>query len=65
MQKTFEHGYILGGWSDSDSSGDKNTYIHGAEQINWVVKTDSSVLTMSDKRFGGDSMKISFIGYMH
>ena len=54
MQQTADKGYILGGWSTSDSSGDKtqDNWI-GADY--WIVKTDSSGNKEWDKRFGGIS----------
>jgi len=57
MQKTFDNGYILGGWSDSDSSGDKTQHTRGGTDY-WVVKTDSSVLNNGTKGLEEIPLKI-------
>src|SRR5258705_1856226 len=49
-------GFILGGYSYSDSSGDKtqpNWDVTGATADYWIVKTDSLGSKQWDKRYGG------------
>ncbi|MEO5571475.1 MAG: T9SS type A sorting domain-containing protein [Bacteroidia bacterium] len=52
FQQTIDGGFILGGWSDSDSSGDKTQNIWGYNDY-WIVKTDSMGNKQWDKDFGG------------
>ena len=52
IQITADGGYILGGTSYSDSSGDKTQNSRGGTDY-WVVKTDSLGNKQWDKRFGG------------
>ena len=40
IRKTDDGGFILGGWSDSDTSGDKTENSQGGFDY-WVVKVDS------------------------
>jgi len=54
VRQTPDGGYILGGWSMSDSTGDVSQHTRGAEDF-WVVKTDASGNIQWNKRFGGDS----------
>ena len=54
LQQTSDGGYILGGFSYSDISGDKTQpswYIYYYDY--WIVKTDSSGNKQWDKDFGG------------
>jgi len=55
IQQTVDGGYILGGWSNSDSSGDKTQPSWGAfgSMDYWIVKIDSLGNKLWDKRFGG------------
>ena len=53
LQQTFDGGYILGGWSLSDSCDDKSQYNWSSYADFWVVKTDSNGIKQWDKRFGG------------
>ncbi|HKR07056.1 MAG TPA: T9SS type A sorting domain-containing protein [Bacteroidia bacterium] len=52
VKQTSDGGYILGGASDSDSSGDKTQNAWGQYDY-WIVKTDSLGIKQWDKRFGG------------
>src|SRR5207248_1697389 len=52
MQQTNDGGYILGGYSNSDSSGDKTEPTRGDIDY-WIVKIDSLGNKEWDKRFGG------------
>jgi hypothetical protein len=53
IQQTKDGGFLLGGYSDSDTSGDK-TQANWAYTYNfWVVKIDSMGNQLWDKRFGG------------
>jgi hypothetical protein len=51
--QTPDGGYLLGGWTASDSSGDMMHYSHGAEDF-WVVKIDSAGTIQWEKNYGGD-----------
>ncbi len=57
IHQTRDGGYILGGFSNSDSSGDKTQpnwdTLSGSNNDYWVVKTDSLGNKLWDKRFGG------------
>ncbi len=57
LQQTSDGGFILGGYSNSDISGDKTEGTWGNEGRfdYWVVKTDSEGLLEWDKTFGGSS----------
>jgi hypothetical protein len=62
FEKNYEGGYILGGWTESDSSGDISERTRGNSDW-WVVKIDSLGNKEWDKRFGGNSMdKLFSIG---
>ncbi|HEX5153580.1 MAG TPA: hypothetical protein VFW07_19160 [Parafilimonas sp.] len=52
LQQTSDNGYIMGGYTGSDVSGDK-TQPGWGEYDYWVVKTDSNGVKAWDKRFGG------------
>ncbi len=52
LQQTTDGGYILGGFSTSDISGDKSENSKG-EQDYWVIKTDANGNKIWDKTFGG------------
>jgi hypothetical protein len=57
LSLTADGGYILGGRSNSDSSGDKsqNNWDNTLATFDyWVIKLDSSGNKQWDKRFGGD-----------
>jgi hypothetical protein len=51
--QTTDGGYLLGGYSSSDTSDDKTEHTRGADDY-WLVKTDSTGNKLWDKRFGGD-----------
>jgi len=56
VKQTSDGGYILGGWSYSDISGDKtqaNWDTSLATPDYWILKTDSLGNKQWDKRFGG------------
>jgi len=59
VKETFDGGYILGGYSCSDSSGDKSennqdtSINYNKRDDYWIVKTDSSGQKEWDKTFGG------------
>ncbi len=52
IKQTSDGGYILGGYTESDSSGDKTQPLWGGRDY-WIVKTDSVGNKQWDKRFGG------------
>jgi hypothetical protein len=53
IKQTKDGGFLLGGYSDSDTSGDK-TQANWAYTYNfWVVRIDSMGNQLWDKRFGG------------
>jgi len=54
---TTDGGFLIGGSSASDSSGDKTQPTWGLFDY-WLVKTDSSGVKQWDKRFGGTSTEI-------
>jgi hypothetical protein len=57
LQQTKDGGFILGGYSNSDSTGDKTQNNKGTQYSYdyWVVKIDSSGTKQWDKSFGGTS----------
>ncbi len=59
VYQTRDNGYILGGTSYSDSSGDKTQNNWGFNTSDyWVVKMDSLGNKQWDKRFGGTSAEL-------
>jgi hypothetical protein len=54
LQQTTDGGYILGGYSDSDSSGDKTQFSRGGNDY-WIIKIDSLGVKQWDKRYGGSA----------
>ena len=52
LQPTTDGGYILGGWSNSEISGDKAEASQGGYDY-WLVKIDAAGTKQWDKRFGG------------
>jgi hypothetical protein len=54
LQQTADGGYILGGYSDSEISGDKTQASQGGFDY-WIVKTDANGIKQWDARFGGSS----------
>src|SRR4051812_39277341 len=59
LQQTTDGGYILGGTSHSDISGDR-TQASRAGSDYWIVKTSVSGIKQWDKRFGGDFLPAEF-----
>ncbi|MEP7263702.1 MAG: T9SS type A sorting domain-containing protein [Bacteroidota bacterium] len=55
IQQTSDGGYIAGGYSESDISGDKTQASRGSSDY-WIVKTDSNGVKQWDARFGGTSV---------
>ena len=53
VRQTMDGGYLLGGWSFSDSTGDVSQHTRGSEDF-WIVKTDPSGIKQWDKRYGGN-----------
>jgi hypothetical protein len=57
-------GYIIGGFSFSDTTGDKtaisNDTISGFKADYWIVKTDANGNKIWDKKFGGTSLEDDF-----
>ncbi|MEO8148325.1 MAG: T9SS type A sorting domain-containing protein [Bacteroidia bacterium] len=63
LQQTADMGYVLGGVSASEISGDKTQPLWGAtigETDFWVVKIDSSGTKQWDKDFGGTDFEDEF-----
>lgn len=54
MQQTLDGGYILGGFSSSNISGDKTQACQGREDY-WVVKVDGQGSKQWERTFGGDN----------
>src|SRR5688572_17576306 len=52
IKQTSDGGYILGGHSISQISGDKTENTNGATDI-WIVKTDSTGIVQCDNTIGG------------
>lgn len=52
MLPTPDHGYILGGFSDSDISGEKTTQSKGGNDY-WIIKLDSAGTVEWQKTIGG------------
>ena len=59
IQQTSDEGYILGGWSDSDMSGDKTENSQGGQDY-WVVKLDSIGNIQWQNTIGGSSDDILY-----
>src|SRR5262245_10314175 len=55
MQPTADGGYILGGWSNSDSSGDKTENRIGMSDY-WLVKIDSAGTVQWQITIGGSDV---------
>ena len=54
LWKTTDGGYIMGGWTFSDSTGDVTHHTKGGEDY-WVVRTDSSGNILWDRNYGGSA----------
>lgn len=59
IQQTVDGGYILGGASFSDSSGDKSEHTRGGKDF-WIVKTNAKGGKQWDARFGGKQFEELF-----
>ncbi|HKR03173.1 MAG TPA: T9SS type A sorting domain-containing protein [Bacteroidia bacterium] len=59
IQQTSDGGYILGGWSGSNISGDKTEDSIGGYDY-WIVKTDGSGNVQWDNTIGGSDMDILY-----
>jgi len=59
LLQTSDGGYLLGGWSLSDVSGDKTDGTEGAFDI-WVVKLDASGNYEWDQTYGGTAVDMLF-----
>jgi len=57
LQQTSDGGYILGGISFSDASGNKNSAHYGSGDY-WVVRLDASGNKLWDNSFGGTSNEV-------
>ncbi|MBA4850567.1 3-coathanger stack domain-containing protein [Emticicia sp. BO119] len=57
MLPTNDRGYLLGGYSNSDISGDKTQASQGGNDY-WIVKIDADGIKLWDKRFGGNTNDI-------
>jgi hypothetical protein len=55
--QTIDGGYLIGGYSNSNISGDKSENCRGLQDY-WIVKLDSFGDVEWDKTFGGDSSDI-------
>jgi hypothetical protein len=54
IQQTTDGGYILGGWSSSNISGDKTENGNGGDDY-WIVKTDAAGNILWQNTIGGDT----------
>jgi hypothetical protein len=56
VEQTTDEGYILGGWSTSDASGDKSENAKGVSDF-WVVKLDAARNIVWEKTIGGNDLE--------
>ncbi|GEO04073.1 hypothetical protein AAE02nite_17370 [Adhaeribacter aerolatus] len=61
VEQTSDGGYILGGWSTSDASGDKSQGVNGGTDY-WIVKLDASANIEWEKTIGGNG--IEWLNYL-
>lgn len=54
IYETNDHGFLIGGWSESDISGDKTQDAKGLTDY-WLLKTDSAGNKQWDLDFGGNN----------
>jgi len=52
FKKTFDGGFLIGGTTYSDSSGDISQHSNGNADF-WIIKTDNNGIKLWDKRYGG------------
>lgn len=57
LQQTSDGGYVLGGISFSDVSGNKTSVNHGAGDY-WIVKLDATGNKLWEKSYGGSSNEV-------
>ncbi len=62
LQQTSDGGYLLGGYTESDSSGDISQHGWGGPDY-WIIKIDSIGNKEWDKRFGGLSVDNMFTSF--
>ena len=55
LQQTQDGGFVLGGWSNSNKSGDKTEDSKGESDF-WIVKINSDGTKQWDKTFGGNDV---------
>ncbi|MBK8416793.1 MAG: hypothetical protein IPL22_21120 [Bacteroidetes bacterium] len=58
-QHTIDQGYVLGGYSFSESSGDKTQDVWGNDDY-WIVKIDSLGNKQWDRDFGGTGDEVFY-----
>ncbi len=56
IRQTSDHNYILGGYSNSQISGDKNQNSHGSSLDYWILKIDPTGNIIWQKTIGGDGL---------
>jgi hypothetical protein len=59
LMKTWDGGYICGGWSTTGISGDKTQASNGQYDL-WILKLNSSGVKEWDKDFGGTGIEDEF-----
>lgn len=59
IEQTTDGGYIMGGSSTSDSSGDKSQSSQGSSDY-WIVKTDANGIKQWDATFGGIALDMAY-----
>lgn len=62
VEQTADGGYILGGYTDSQATGDKTQTSRGINDY-WIVKTDSLGNKIWDKRYGGANDELLTVVY--
>src|SRR4051794_6566539 len=60
LQQTRDGGYILGGWSTSNKSGEKTQNNRGGSDY-WIVKLDDSGKIQWDKTIGGNRFDFLYL----
>jgi hypothetical protein len=57
LQQTKDNGYILGGYSNSDTGAEKSEHVRGAQDY-WVVKINDKGKVKWDKTIGGNGYDV-------